>query len=71
MMRYIFLHTATPTDKSQVVRPHKNTKDLPNTITMVAELLAPPAALIQWIHTAWVVGGIVHVLSEASVKGFC
>ena len=33
-----FLHTVTPTDES--------TNDLPNTITMVAEPLAPPGALI-------------------------
>ncbi len=46
----------------------KNTNDLANTITMVAELPVPPAAWIWWIHAAWGVGGLAHVCSKAAVK---
>ncbi len=49
----------------------KSSNDFPNTITMVAEPLAPPAASIQQIHAAWGVGGLVHAFSKATVEGFC
>jgi hypothetical protein len=48
----------------------KSTNDLPNTITMVAEPLGPPAVLIQQIHATQVAGGLVHVFSKAAVEGF-
>ncbi len=48
----------------------KNTNNLPNTITMVAEPFAPPVALIWQIHAAWGVGGLDHVFLEAAVEEF-
>jgi hypothetical protein len=45
--------------------------DLPNTIIMVAEPLAPPAASIQQVHAAQVVGSLAHVFSKAAVEEFC
>jgi hypothetical protein len=38
---------------------------------MVMEPLTPPAAWIQWYHTAQGVGGLAHILSKAAVKGLC
>ncbi len=37
-------------------------------ITMVLELLAPPAAWIWWAHAAWGVGGLAHIHSKAAVE---
>ncbi len=48
----------------------KSTNDLANTITMVAELLAPPAVWIWWTHTTGGVDGLAHTFSKAAVKQF-
>ncbi len=49
----------------------KSTNNLLNTITMVAEPFATPAALIQQIHAAWGMGGLAHVFSKATFEEFC
>ena len=46
----------------------KSTNHLPNTITMVVEPLAPPAAWIWWTHAARGVGGLAHARSDAPVE---
>jgi hypothetical protein len=51
------------------VHPQQH-KQPTNTTTMVMELLAPPAALIQWFHAARGAGGIVHILSKIAIEGF-
>jgi hypothetical protein len=51
------------------VHPQQH-KQPTNTTTMVMELLAPPAAWIQQIHTVQVVGGLAHSFFEVAVEGF-
>ncbi len=51
------------------VHPQQH-KQPTNTTTMVMELLAPPGAWIQWIHTTQGVGGLAHSFSKAAVEGF-
>jgi len=57
-----------PTDKSRVKKHNKSTNHLTNTITMVVELLAPPAVWIWWTHAARGVGGLAHVHSNAAIE---
>jgi hypothetical protein len=59
------LHTTSDDDQT---RWHKKHKQQTNTITMVVELLAPPAAWIWWTHAARGVGGLAHARSNAAVK---
>jgi len=49
------VRTTSTTDESRVKTTQKH-KSLTNTITMVVEPLAPPAAWIWWSHAAWGVG---------------
>jgi hypothetical protein len=51
------------------VHPQQH-KQPTNTTTMAMELLAPPAAWIQLIHTIQVAGGLAHSIFEAAVEGF-
>ena len=56
------------TDESQVKNHTKSTNRLPNTITMMVEPLAPPAAWIWWIRVVGGVGGPPHIFSNAAVN---
>ncbi len=57
------LHTASDDDQTRGHKKHKQT----NTITMVVEPLASPAAWIWWTHAARGVGGLAHARSDATV----
>jgi hypothetical protein len=59
------LHTTSEDDQT---RRHKKHKQQTNTITMVVEPLAPPAAWIWWTHAAQGVGGLAHACSDAAVE---
>ncbi len=48
----------------------KSTNNLANTITMVAEPLAPPAVWIWWTHTTGGVDGLAQTLFKAAVGPF-
>ncbi len=69
-LKVMFWYFFTYNEFNCNAQPQHNTMNI-TTMVMVVEQLAPPAALVWWIHTAQGMGDLGHVLSKAAVEGFC
>ncbi len=60
----VYIRQVTTTRRDRT----KSTNNMTNTITMVLEPLAPPAAWIWWIHASQGLGCLPHIFSNAPVE---